>query len=164
MPITLSQILAALPKLNQADLEAIQATAQTLINGRTAVSGKSATTVSLAVFNALQGAIGLNNAYAAIAPTKWGKQFEKQVPILIEYLNLNFKGWDKNKVVQTAFLSMIFELLVADIRKRHFGLNGVGFGTAVLNMGQIPRVIDDAYPDYRENGMLGMVLKQFQGK
>jgi hypothetical protein len=113
--------------------------------------------------SALVTATGQPKGYVTATPTKWAQQFEKQVPILVEYLNLNFKGWDKNQIVQTAFLSMIFELLVVDIRKRHFGLNGVGFGTAVLNMGQIPRIVDDAYPGYRESGMLGMVLKQFHG-
>ena len=157
--MTKDKILAALPTLDRASLEAIQAITASLLNGPTAAHDKGVTELTLALFNALQAVCGQPTAYKTFAQTTAAKHLQKRLPDVTTFLDDNFNGWDKNKVSQQAFLQMLFGLLADDLKSR-----GVkpSLGIMVNNLGRVAEVFDQAFPDYLAGKMGGMILKRFQ--
>lgn len=152
-------IFGALPKLSRDDLVAVHLMAGHLLGAATAPIDEGAGTANQAIFNALVAALGLPLAYSSFNLTSSAKLFEKKLPSLIEFLNVNFKGWDAKKVTQLAFLRMLFGLLVDDLKEREVTPS---MGILISNMGRIPEVFDNAFPFYRESGLGKVILKKFQ--
>ena len=151
-------ILAALPKLGQADLVAIQATCQTLLRPRTVALPAGADLVRQTILSALVGTVG-HNIHSISLPDRVMKQFNAKVPKLINFLDSNFHGWAAKKVTQEAFLRMLFGLLHDNIKE--MGLC-VSIGVMVNHLGRIHEVVEDAFPDYLGSGMGQVILKRFQ--
>lgn len=156
--MTKDKILAALPKLERVDLEAVHAIAGSLLAGATGPSNSAAVPLAPMVFDALVTAIGATMPYSSYSPTAT-RQFEKRVPDLIKFLDTHFTGWDRNKVAQIAVLRMLFGLIADDLRGRGVKPN---IGTMVVNMGRIADVFDGAFPGYLESGIASVVLKNFR--
>lgn len=150
-------ILGALPALSQVDLAAIHAVAGQLLGAATGRSKNQPTVDSSLFFDALGAALG--QPVFGFNPTI-RLRFDKALPALTSFLDTDFKGWDANKVGQIAFLRMLFNLLVKDLKER-----GVPptLGIIVNNMPRIPEVFDAAFPGYRESGIAAeMILKHFK--
>lgn len=156
--MTKDDILAALPKLTRPDLEAVQAVCTSLLGGRTGHVAAGATTLAAGIFEALTGALNVSMSYSNL-PTATERQFRQKLPTFTSFLDKSFEGWNKNKVSQLAFLKMLFELLIADLRKR--GAQPT-IGIMVVNLNRMPEVFNDAFPGYIDAGLAKLVLKNFQ--
>lgn len=157
--LTKEQILGALPKLERPDLEAIHAVTGSLLGAATGVLTKPASPLALTTFAALAGAVASPMPYASFNATSAARKFDAYLPDMTAFLNVQFSGWDKNKVSQQAFLTMLFGLLADDLKSR-----GVAptLGIMVVNLKRLPEVFDNAFPNYREAGLGKMILKRFQ--
>lgn len=162
MDLTKDQILAALPTLGKADIEAVYSMAGHLLGQLGAVQGPQnvgATLLADMTFTALGAALGHPRPYQTYSPTA-KRQFEAKIPTLISFLDGNFKGWDRTKNVKIAFLQMIFGLLVKDLRGR--GVNPT-IGILITNLQRVPEVFDNSFPGYRESGIaVATILKHFK--
>lgn len=156
--MTKDQILAALPALSPEEQAVIASVASHLSKGRIGALDRPATTLAATCFEALSAALNSPVPYATFAASKWGRAFDINVPTLGKWFDDKLPGWDKNKVGQMALLRMLFELLSEDLLKRKLPTN---MGTMVSNLGQIPRIFNQAFPDYIESGMGPFILKKF---
>lgn len=156
--MTKDQILAALPGLSHEDQAVIASVASHLCKGRTGAIGQPATQLGATVYEALGAALASPVPYATFAASKWGRAFDAKVLPLGKWFDSKLPGWDKNKVGQMALLRMLFELLSQDLLKRSVPTN---MGTMVSNLGQIPRIFDQAFPNYIESGLGPFILKKF---
>lgn len=159
LAMTKDDILAALPKLKLEDLTIIHSMAAHLISGHTTPQNNAAGTLAALIFNALSGPLNVTQPYANIVNTKWGRQFDAKVPELAKWLDKNFDGWSANKMTQLAFLQWLFTLLVDDLKQRNVPRS---LAMAVTNLGQIPRIVENAYPGYLESGFGKLILSNFQ--
>lgn len=152
------EILAALPALTRPELEAIQAVTSSLLGAATAAFEPGAGTLAAGLLNALCVAVNAAVTPSTLAGTTAGKTFNKHLPAVTKFLDAHFKGWDANKLVQTAFLSMLMELLRDDLKER-----GVtpSLGIMVTNLLRLPEVFSNAFPNYLEAGLGDMVLRHF---
>lgn len=157
--MTKDEILASLPVLNRSDLEAVAAIATSLLNGRTANVATKASPLAAPLFDALCGAVSATAALSNLSGTSTGKTFEKHLPGVTKFLDHHFKGWSDNKLVQLAFLGMLAELLRDDLKER--GVTPT-LGILVSNLGRLPEVFDNAYPNYLACGMGNVILKHFE--
>lgn len=151
-------MLAALPKLKPADLEAIIAVAQSLLGAPTGASPGPAAPLAGMLFDAISAALNVTTGYANMPPTVTNA-FNKRVPDTIEFFNANFKGWDSNKVGQMAFLRMMFDGLRDDLKRRGVQPN---YTTMINNMPQLRRVFDNLFPGYIDAGATGLVMRKFK--
>jgi len=149
-------ILAALPTLTRADLEAVHATAASLLGARGAMVASTATSPAADLFEALSGHLNVTAAYATVAGTKPGKLLIKNAPAAYKFFNAHFPGWDESRVTKLAFLHMFADLLVSDLKER--GVTPT-FGIIVANLIRLPEVFENAFPGYLENGMGHLVVK-----
>jgi len=152
--MTKDEILAALPKLKQADLEAVHALAGHLLGlvpANAAQGGGPA-------FDALVTALGLSMAYQTLMGTKAGQIFNKRVPELVKYLDSHFAGWDDNKLSQLAFLQFLYGLIITDLKERNVTAS---VGMVISNMSRIPELLENAFPGYLRSGMGEVILRQF---
>lgn len=160
--MTKDEILAALPKLSKADLQAIATVAGALsgrpTNDPTGALPDEATLTGQAAFNALQAALG---GYGTVAvPTNQRQKFERKLRDLIPYLNDNFPGWDKTKIKQVAVFQFMFGLLAEKLRRMKLTPT---INMMIVNMGQIPVAFDAQFPGYREAGMGPVLLNIMDG-
>lgn len=155
------QILAELPKLSLEELTIVHSVSQSLIIGRTAKQLEPASALAAMVFDALSGPLNVTMGYATMAGTKWGRQFEKKVPDLANWLDKHFAGWSDNKITQLAFLRMLFTMMSNDLKRRNLPRS---LAMAVTNLDQIPRIIENAFPGYIESGMGQIILQRFQAQ
>jgi len=155
MGLTKTDILAALPKLSQVDLVAIQVMAASLLKGRTAALPAGAGLVHQTTLNALLATVGATQG----APKALLTKFNAKLPGLTRFLDENFPGWGKNRVTQEAFLRMLFGLLHDNIKS--IGLTP-SLGVMINHLGRMHEVVEDAFPNYLASGMGPVILKRFQ--
>lgn len=153
------EILAALPKLDRAALEAIQAVTTTLLQGRTGAIGTADHGLTQHAFTALAATLGQPTAYKTFACTEAGKRLQKRLPEFEVFLDKAFEGWGRNLISQQALFQMLFGLLADDLSSR--GVRPT-LGIMVMNLGRLPEVFDAQFPGYRQAGLGKMVLKGFQ--
>ncbi len=156
--MTKDEILAALPKLSPADLEAVAAMAGALLGARTAALPGPAATLAAVTFGALSGALNLTAGYASMPPSVQAS-FNKQMPGMVEFFNANFKGWDDNKVGQQAFLRMMFEALRDYLRA---GEIKPTYKSMINIMPHMGRAFDNLFPGYLEAGATSIIMARFK--
>lgn len=156
-----NQILAALPKLSQADLAELAAVISHLQNkARTAGKPEGAITVPQLLFDALAATVGASMRLQNLPPPLL-KKLNTQAGPLKQFLDTDFKGWDENKLTQTAFLTFLMSLLTNMLTA--YGTKP-SVRTMILNLDKLPKAFDEEFPDYRLSGMGHMVLRRFQRK
>lgn len=151
--------MAALPRLARADLEAVHGLCAHLL-GATGAAQAGALGADLALYDALVTAIGASVPYSAL-PTDSARRLRNNVPSFIKFLDTNFVGWDHNKITKTAFLRMLFTLLVSDLKGRGVSPS---VNIIIVNMGRMPEVFDNAFPGYLGAGLGHVILKQYARK
>lgn len=157
MYVKKDDILAALPTLSKADLEAIYAmTAHLLQGGSQGAVSNGATPDAPLLFEALSGQLNALAGWPYVASTKQGKLLQQRAPEVTKFLSKHFKGWDKNKITQLAIMQLMLNLLRDDLKER-----GVqpSFGIMVTNLNRLPEVFSNAFPGYLESGMGPLLLK-----
>lgn len=157
--MTKDEIIAALPSLTRPDLEQIHALASSLLGGHLGNVAGPAPTLAGPLIEALGGAINAAMPLSNLTGTTTGKTFQKHLPAVGKFLDAHFNGWSTNKLTQTAFLHMLMGLLRDDLKER-----GVtpSLGIMVSNLGRLPEIFDNAYPQYLEAGLGDMVLRHFK--
>jgi len=153
--MTKDDILTALPSLNRADLEAVQAVALSLLKGR---PSNGAVIAPQTVFDALVATLGRPMPYSSLPPTL-AKYYDANSPGLIIFFNKYFKGWDSNQITQTGFLRMIFSLIVYDLKERGAPPS---IAALIYNLPRIYEIVDNAFPGYLKANMGHMILKMFK--
>lgn len=156
--MTKDEILAALPKLKRADLEAVAAMAGALLGGRISNVDAPATTLTATCWQALSDALNLTAGYANVPPAVRAS-FDKQLPNTIEFFNTNFKGWDDNQLGQLAFLRMMFEAL-RDYLKA--GEIKPTYKSMINSMPHMGRAFDNLFPGYLEAGATSIIMARFK--
>lgn len=157
MTVTKDQILTSLPSLAKADLEAIVATASSLINARTGAIEQGAGTLPAIIFDAISSAANVTMPYTKLTPALKTMLSDKTGGLEC-YLNANFKGWDTNRVGQVAFIRMLVGLIADDLKSREIL---VSIKTCIMNIGIIPVLVENQFPDYIANGMTSFITKKF---
>jgi hypothetical protein len=155
--ISKDEILVALPSLNRAELEAVQATAGHLLGGRVSGAPNGATTAPQVLFDALAATVARPIPYSML-PANLTKQYEAHFPSLVIFFDRYFKGWDSNRTTQTGFLRMIFSLMAADLKVRKVAPS---VQALIYSMPRIYEIVDSAFPEYLENDKGHMNLKMF---
>lgn len=157
--MTKDELLAALPLLKRADLEAVHVTAAALLGGRLSSVTSPASPLVVLTYDALTTTLGLTVPYSAFMGTVPGKRFESRAVSLGDFLTKAIKGWDETKVLQIAVLRLIFELLKENLKRRKINPT---MASMTYNIGVIPKVFDDAFPGYIEAGLTAGILKRLK--
>ncbi len=155
--LSMSQILAALPKLNDHDLKAVSATAQSILAARTGATAALAGTLQAMTFDALSAALN-GTASLSTLPAPLVRRFERHLPDFRQFLDKDFKGWDEKKIRQKAFLLMLFELLREYLISIEIKPT---YNTMVNTMPRMGEVFDSAFPGYRVAGWGHVILNRF---
>lgn len=163
--LTKEQVLGALPKLKREDLEAVHLMAGHLLAAAQpsrAITVTRGGTLAACIHDALMNALGAamyTPFLASGATTAFQRNFNKEVPGMIAFLDADFKGWNDNKLVQLAFLRSLFDLLIYDLKE--MGVTPSP-GIVVRNMKRIPQVFDSSFPDYRVSRMGHLIVDRFR--
>jgi len=160
-----AQILTALPKLTQADLAELAAVISHLQTAKPlgASQGGHASggdPLPEILFNALVGTVGASMSLQNL-PAQLLKKLNTQAGPLKQFLDSDFKGWDANRLTQTAFLTFLMSLLTNMLTA--YGTKP-SVRTMILNLDKLPKAFDEEFPDYRLSGLGHMVLRRFQRK
>lgn len=156
--VTKADIIKALPKLGADDLSAIAAICQTLAKGRTGAFDQGAGQVGQPIFDALVTALGRATPYNRLT-ARLRQQFDAKSAELTTVLDRDFPGWNKNRVLQTAFLRMLFDMLRGSLLAQKLNPTVT---TMIAHMHRVPVVFDKEFPGYRDNKLGGLILKRLQ--
>ena len=152
-------VLALLPKLKPAELEAVIAVANNLLSrAYTGANAGPATPLAALTIEAIGAAIGLTGGHANLPP-KVIAALDRRLPDMTAFFNAHFEGWDSNKVGQQAFLRMLFDGLRDDLLRRGIKPN---YTTMINNLPQLRRVIDGLFPGYIDGGATGLLMRRFK--
>lgn len=153
--LSLNKILAALPGLNQADIAAVRAAADSLLTP----SGTSQAAVNegaaVPLFDAVTRALGLRMGFAAFQGTATYKTYRRGSQAIDNFLAENLAE-ACTRVSRNAMLSLLVECLIDDLKGRHVPIS---LGTVCSNLERAPQVFRAAFPGYIENGLGHLIFK-----
>jgi hypothetical protein len=147
--VTLANILSALAKLNKKELATVRAAIDQL------VKPQAASPVALSLFEAIKLACGSTMPYSRLKGAVWAK-CAAEANMFIDTTWPNING---NKLVRMGLERLLISLLIEDLREK--GVK-VTVGSIVCNLGRLPEVFDQNYPDYRQNQLQSLVLKAME--
>lgn len=159
--LTKDKVLAALPTLTKLDLKAIQAVIGTLL-GSAPTDTESAPEAPLGwLYDALTLHLGAQQNYQAFLKTPPGKQFIKNGPVFLNFIQVNFKGVLDNKVRAQGLMRHLGSLLFEDMKRQKVPITR---RTVMANLQRIGDVFRSSYPGYLESGLAVLVLKAITEK
>jgi hypothetical protein len=136
-----SQILEALPKLSQADLAAVHAMAGHLLSATMPTSAPDSLTYDAIVVTL--------NLTAHMAPNA-ARALASRQPVLFKFFDEYFPGWNKSKIVQTAFLQYMMGILRNNLIK--VGVRPTPL-IMIKHLHRVPEVFEDSFPGYLNCGI-----------
>lgn len=155
--MTKDKILASLPNLNQADLKAIVAVASGLLEQAPRVTPKAANGAQAWLYEALGAVVSTEGGHGAI----FNKGFGKNAPIVIDFMKANFPKAMENKTTALALMRYLLGLLVNDLKTIQVPVTK---NTMAMNLGRLPAVFENAFPDYTKAGIAMLVMQKILGK
>jgi hypothetical protein len=157
----LSKILATLPGLSKPDLSAVRAAADGLLGpqGGSPVSANEGAATPL--FDAMTRALGLRLGFGPFQATATYKAYKRGASAVALFLTEAALGASKDRITENAFLSLLIDCLIDDLKERNVPLS---MGTLCNNLERAPQVFRAAFPGYIENGHSGVILKAMTGK
>ncbi len=84
------------------------------------------------------------------------KDFNRHAPGAVLFITKTFGG---TKTREMAAMKLVVGLLIDDLKKREIP---VSLGSVCRNLNLLPMVFDAAFPNYRESGLVPMLLKQME--
>lgn len=149
--LTASQIISALPNLKSKELSSIKAAIEQL-------QTKEAPDKDVQLlFDAILTTINSKLPWAKFEGSSAYKDFQAGAPGAVQFINQTFKPSTRTKTFLAMRLSI--GLLVISLKKREIYTT---VGTMCRNLNRLPMVFDDAFPGYRESGLVPMLMKQME--
>lgn len=149
--MTRDQIIAALPRLSKADLQAVRGAADKLLGAGGTASGGPETVA----YGALCDLLGANQPWGRL-PEKWQKLWRTNWPPFYAFLTATFPESLENKVLNVSLMKLVFETMVDDLKERGVP---VSVGAVITNMPRVEAAFDTAFPGYRQAGLSGMIVR-----
>ena len=159
--LTKDQILAALPGLSNASLRTVQGVIGSLLGEVAISSAKPASEPVAWLYDALSHHIGARQSLSTFKATAAGKQFMKNAPIAISFIQTNFKGALENKVKAHGLMRHLTGILLADMKA---GKIPITRNTVTANLHRMNDAFERAYPNYIQSGLAVLVLKAILNK
>lgn len=139
----LSEVVAALPKLNQQELLTIRAACDQLI--KIPVDDVDETNP---LFDDLTHILGVKLSFRDFHNVTAYSAWKRHAPGVVEFITEQHP--DVSKVLKGALVRMLLEALRDDLRDRGIP---VTLGTMAVNLDQLPEVYDRCFPGFRQAGM-----------
>ena len=150
--MTLTEIVAAIGKLDQRELTVVQAA----VNSRLQPDiGEEK--YSLLADCLIKGGICDANIFNQFKLSKYYSDWKKNAKVLTEFAYECWPEFDTKKVNERRIYSLLLRLITDDLKARNIP---VSVGSVVLNMGRIAQLFDAGFPDYRQSGLAHVALKQ----
>lgn len=149
----LPEIIAALPALTEKELAAVKA-AINLLSQKNQLSEDEKL-----LFEAMLKALEMTMSWATFEATSAYKDFKTNAPIVSKFVD-EISPYTK-KAQQMGLLRYLIGLLISSFKDRKIP---VTLGTVCKSLNTIPMIFDAAFPDYRESGLVHILLKQMERK
>lgn len=146
-------ILAALPSLSRASLEAVAAAANGLLGQHTPKAAEAANGPLAWLYEAMQAELGQRGPYSQFISSRTGKIFASTAPDLIKFVVQAF-GTQK-KISTLAIFRLLLNLIADDLKKRGVTITA---HTLSLNLKRAKTVFEEAFPGYIDNKLGELIL------
>ncbi len=153
--MTLSEIIAALPKLKQDELKAVKAVAERLLASSSHISGYEQE-LFLTLCDKLSARVSWTQFRAGAAGRPWAKG--AATVLCFAEGSLHLGQW--SKAPRMAIFGLLLGLVIDDLKGRKAP---VTLGTVTANLSRVPMLFEEAYPGYLEGGMAMLVLEKLTG-
>jgi hypothetical protein len=142
----MKSILSQLPSLTQQELATIRAACDHLLDRKQETP---------ALYTAMLDILGQTGpSYASFQGTASWKSWAKNSQEVESFITGLWP--DMTKTQEASINCFLLQLLVDDLKYLKVA---VTIGTISSNLGRVPEVFDRNFPDYRVNGMAGMILE-----
>lgn len=149
--LTASQIISALPKLKPKELASIKAAIEQL--QPTEAPDKD---VQL-LYDAILTTINSTLPWAKFEGSSAYKDFQTHALGAILFITKTFNS--STRTTTFSVMRLMIGLLGNDLHK--MGIHPT-LGSVCRNLNRLPMVFDDAFPNYRESGLVPMLMKQME--
>lgn len=151
MKITKDQIMGALPHLSQSELAVIKALVVALLHEKAPEAPNAADGPQGWLLEAMQMALGMSHQLPRNI-----KHFGTNAPEFIRFIRETFpKDPLRSKVTALGVMRMLLGLIIEDLKGKQVP---VSMGTVTINLTQIAKVFDEAFPGYRQSGLVGLIM------
>ncbi len=150
----LSEIIGALPKLDQHELVLLRAALNQLIR----VDGEAPDETS-PLYDCMASLLGVGLSFRDFHNVNAYRSWRKAAPAVVLFIEQSFP--EATKVAKMAVMRFLLEALRDDLLERGVPIT---IGTMSSNLDRLPEVFDASFPMYREAGMAHLVLKQMERK
>lgn len=134
-----AEIIAALPSLSKPELAAVKAAADRLLVGPVGTATP--------LYEALQAVARVRLPYDRFIKSKAGQGWPERQKQAMTFVQATWP--ELPKVQKQPLLRFLLSLLADDLKRRNIT---VSMGTMALNVGELPRVVDQSFPGYRLRG------------
>lgn len=148
-----SQIIAFLPKLSRADLATVKAAAEHLLGGL----NSEANDHTYPLFEAVRNIINSRISFLKFKTTNSFREWDKNASGVIQFIDETFPNI--GKTTRMAMMTYLVGALADDLKERGVP---VTIGTMSSNLGRLPEVFEDAFPNYRGSGLVHLIVKSME--
>jgi len=147
-------ILASLPSMSKADLEAIQVVIGSLLRQGGSKAGLPQNDKPALLFGAMATVINLSQGYVPFVSTASGKAFAKNAPLALAFAD---RFTLARKAELAALLRWLMALMANDLLRQKIP---VGPKTMSEALARLPEIFDRAYPGYMEACLTNLLLER----
>ena len=145
-PLTLTNLLSALPGLTRGEMLTLRAALDRLLGAPQATAGP--------LYDAVISAAGVKLPFSRFLATKAGKSWAENEKLVVEWLDATWPGI--RDVQKAAVLRFLLQQLVTDLKRRQLP---VTVSTLAFNLGSLPSLCEKCFPDYIGSGLAKIILK-----
>jgi hypothetical protein len=146
----MKSILSQLPKLTQQELATVRAACDHLLDRK-----QDRKQEVPALYTAMLDVLGQSGpSYAGFQRTTSWKSWVKNLQEVESFITGLWPGMTKTQ--EASINCFLLQLLVDDLKYLKVAAT---LGSVSSNLGRLPEVFDRNFPDYRANGMAGMILE-----
>lgn len=149
--LTASQIISALPNLKSKELSSIKAAIEQL------QPTEAANEEIKLLFDTILTVLECKLSWLRFGGSTAYKDFQTHAPGAVLFIKNTFR--QQHKIALMAVMKFLIGLLIHDLKKKFLP---VTLGMVCRNLNRLPMVFDDAFPNYRESGLVPMLMKQME--